>query len=145
MNWGYKIFFSFLLFGFFLSVLVYYAFQSKVQLVSPDYYQQELQYQQQIDKLTNEKSLRNTAKISYDSPTGQLRVIFPPSQTIIEAQLAMYRPSDASMDRSWSFAPDNTGTTSFSLDRFATGLWQVHLEWKDPDKTYFKQQTIFLP
>lgn len=145
MNWGYKVVIAFVAFGIFLSILIYRTFQSDVQLVAPNYYEQELVYQQQIDKVSNEKALRNSVDISYHSQSGQLLIKFPPTHLISEAQVVLYRPSDATMDRTWKLTPDQSGLQSLPLDDLANGLWQVHLEWQHGERTYLKQQNIFLP
>jgi len=144
MNWGYKIFVAFLLFGLFLSVLIYRTFQSKVQLVAPDYYQQELEYQDQIDKVNNEQSLTKSANIVLDRDQGKLLVEFPENHLVTEATVSLYRPSDATLDRSWKFSPDGDGTYGFDINGYASGLWEVHLEWKEGTKSYLKRQNVFL-
>lgn len=144
MNWGHKIFLAFLFFAIFLSVLIYRTFQSKVQLVSSDYYQQELEYQQQIDKASNEKSLVNTAHIELDG-SDRLLIEFPSGQKVMEAEVALYRPSDAALDRAWKVDLDDKKSYSISLDGYQSGLWEVRLEWRDSQKSYMKRRNIFLP
>jgi hypothetical protein len=53
MNWGYKIAITFILFGALIIFMVVKSFQQNIDLVTDDYYQEELKYQQQIDKLEN--------------------------------------------------------------------------------------------
>ena len=62
MNWGNKIILAFTLFVIFLGVLVYRSVNNNVQLVAPDYYEQELTYQHEIDKLKNEKELKQSRR-----------------------------------------------------------------------------------
>ena len=58
MNWGNKLVVVFVVFGAFIGYLVYRAVTTKYDLVSKDYYKDELRYQDKIN------SQANAAKIS---------------------------------------------------------------------------------
>ena len=49
MNWGYKILLVYAVFIAGILFLVYKASSQKMDLVTPDYYEQELKYQSQIN------------------------------------------------------------------------------------------------
>lgn len=145
MNWGFKIFAAFLAFAVFLGVLIYRTYQSKVHLVAPDYYQQELAFQDQIDKLENEKALKFSVSIEHDDRLRQLLISFPSNLEIKSAEVALYRPSDAGMDRQWKLQLGENNSQSLSTENLASGLWQVKLEWQDGSKAYLKELNLYLP
>ena len=145
MNWGNKIIFAFMLFVVFLGVLVYRSVNNNVQLVAPDYYEQELTYQDEIDKLKNEKELTESVDIRMDASSDRLYIDFPESHQVQVGKLIMYRPSDASMDVSYSLDVDHENQAVLFTGDLATGLWKVQLEWANGTKAYLKEQNIFLP
>ena len=53
MNWGKWIIVSFVLFAAFIGILVVICVRQDISLVSKNYYQEELAYQQQIDRMNN--------------------------------------------------------------------------------------------
>lgn len=145
MNWGNRIFFAFVAFMMFLGVLVYKAFQSQVQLVSPDYYKKEIAFQEQINKIDNERALDKSVHIEHNSKMDELHIIFPAELTVEGAKVNLYRPSDASMDRKWNLQPNRVSTHTLSTKMLASGLWIIKVEWRDQSKSYFKEQNIYLP
>lgn len=145
MNWGHKIIFSFIAFTIFLGVLVYKSFQSKVNLVSQDYYKQEIVFQDQINKIENELALEKSVSIVHNSRLNELLIIFPRELEVKSASLTLYRPSDASMDRSWDLQLDQENADKISTESLSGGLWQVQVEWSDQSNSYYKEQNIFLP
>jgi hypothetical protein len=145
MNWGHKIIFAFAAFMMFLGVLVYKACQSQVQLVSPDYYKKEIAFQEQINKIDNERALDKSVHIEHDSEMDELRIIFPVELQVEAANVNLYRPSDASMDRKWDLQADQVSTHTLSTKKLASGLWIIQVEWRDRSKSYFKEQNIYLP
>ena len=58
MNWGNKLILVFIVFAVMMSVLVYKSVNTKYDLVSKDYYKDELRYQDKID------GMHNAAKVS---------------------------------------------------------------------------------
>ena len=53
MNWGKGIFIFYSLFVVAILSVVYFAFTQEVNLVSEDYYQQEIAYESQIERIKN--------------------------------------------------------------------------------------------
>ncbi len=145
MNWGSKITIAFLAFAMFLGVLIYRVYQAKIHLVADDYYEQELAYQEQIDKLENEQALEKSVDIELKSELKILSIRFPKNLAIESGHLELYRPSDASLDRKWKLKLDQDNTQILSTKNLASGLWQVKIEWRDQSNAYLKQENLYLP
>ena len=145
MNWGAKITIAFVAFAIFLGILIYRVYQSKIHLVAPDYYKKELAYQDQIDKLQNERALTKSVNIELDQQLQSLLISFPEELKVKSGYLELYRPSDASMDRKWKLQLDNDNSQALSVRDLAPGLWQVKLEWQDNSKAFLREENIYLP
>ncbi|OYZ47929.1 MAG: hypothetical protein B7Y19_07425, partial [Sphingobacteriales bacterium 24-40-4] len=57
MNWGNKLVVVFVAFALFMGYMVYRALSTKYDLVSKDYYKDELRYQERIDGVKNAVAL----------------------------------------------------------------------------------------
>ncbi|OZA73450.1 MAG: endopeptidase La [Thiotrichales bacterium 39-47-5] len=61
MNWGNKLIIVFILFACIIGTMVYKAINTKVELVSKDYYKDELRYQDRIDGRNNAEKIGKVA------------------------------------------------------------------------------------
>ena len=101
INWGTGIVLAFV--GF-IAFIMYFIISMNVNdkydhdLVSEDYYGEELKYQADIDKLKNAKTLETN--ISYLKTNEGLKIIFPEDidYTEIAGKLFLYRPSNKQLD-----------------------------------------------
>jgi len=77
MSWGNKLVLVFIVFGLFIGVLVYKAMNTKSDLVSKEYYKEELKYQEKIDGMNNAAKL-SAVKIEQD--LAAIRIQLPAEQ-----------------------------------------------------------------
>jgi hypothetical protein len=75
MNWGYKILAFYLSFVALIVFMVFSAFQYNVNLVTKDYYERELQYQDVIDGSFNLKKRGETVYIN--TLDQEIRILLP--------------------------------------------------------------------
>ena len=97
MNFGNWIVVSFVLFAAFIGTLVVVCLREDISLVSKDYYQEELVYEDQIQRLNNVAALKEKPVISVVD--HMVQVEFSQFNTIEHAELEIFCPSNASMDR----------------------------------------------
>jgi hypothetical protein len=97
-NWGTKITLVYLLFVAGIMFLVLQSSRQKIDLVTPDYYEQEIKYQQRIDQSKRAEAL--TEKLSIERTGDSLIIKFPKEQRDreINCQLWFYYPADESLD-----------------------------------------------
>ena len=72
LNWGHGIVATIVAFVLMMSFMVYKAVGESFDLVSPDYYAQEIAYQGKIDKLN--RSAKLTEKIQVSTKIGRAHV-----------------------------------------------------------------------
>lgn len=145
MNWGYRIVVAYLLFALILGVLAFKSFRSKVSLVAPDYYRQEIAYQEQIDKIENAANLEHPLTIELDNEKKVLVITFPPQQQQLSGEVTFYRPSNAQMDRFWKITPNHQNQQLIALQTVENGLWKVQVTWKADDKSYYQHKNVYIP
>lgn len=143
MNWGWSIVLAFSLFGAFITALVVRSFQETIDLVSEDYYQQELGYQQQINKMTNNQAL--PVPLTFSQQTRQLVVQFPaePAEEV-QGEIQLFRPSDARSDRTVTIALNPARQQIIATDRLVKGRYKIKVDWTNGGAAYYTEETIYI-
>lgn len=141
MNIGKWIVVSFVLFAAFIATLVTVCMRQEVSLVSGNYYEEELQFQAQIDRERNANAL--PTKPSFGLKGRQLELVLNQSMPITEGTLHIFCPSDARMDRRFKVSPD-LDTQIFDLEELNSGMYRVKLRWTMNDKEFYREEVIHL-
>lgn len=142
MNWGHKITIVFILFAGFVATLVTICVKQDFFLVAPDYYEEELAYQQQIDKMKNFQLLNE--KPTLTKSEGQVILSFPSQLSVEQGEIHFFRPSHAGLDQKFEIKLNTAGQQVFEQSQFNSGLWKTKLSWKDQQHSYFNESTIIL-
>jgi len=143
MNWGHKITLVFIAFVGLMAYMVYQSFQVNIDLVTEDYYQEELKYQQTIDKMKNTRQLGQ--RISFKQENQQLIVQFPDLfEKELNGEINLFRPSDARFDVNTKITLDQNHRQSISTAELAKGYYKVKLDWKDGSKAYYHEESIYI-
>jgi hypothetical protein len=140
MNWGHKIVLSYLAFIVFIAIIATKAMRENIDLVSKDYYQQEIDYQDQIGRINNAKENDAVMTFTYEGEKKSASVSFP-EKHFTSATLVFYRPSDASKDFKVELnAKDNKTMFDVPLDKLSAGLWKAKIHWTDGVKEFYKEE-----
>lgn len=143
MNWGWSIVLAFSIFGLFIGWLVFRTFQETIELVSDDYYQQELVYQRQIDKMTNNQAL--LVPLTFSQQAQQLVVQFPAELTAeVQGKIHLFRPSDERRDQVMTIALNPQRQQIIATDGLVKGHYKVKVDWTSGDAAYYTEETIFI-
>jgi hypothetical protein len=142
MNWGKGIVISFIFFALFIGVLVTVCVKQEVSLVSKNYYSEELNYQNQIDQLSNYAQLAIKPVVNVRNGVGELNYADLPR--IQSGKLDLYRPSDPGMDRSFDILPTTDSTMRFDVSNLQPGKYNVNFTWSMNGREYLSQLVIVL-
>ena len=143
-NWGTGIVIAIILFMAYIMTLVFMGSRQKFDLVEKDYYPKALEYQQQIDKEQNAKSL--TEKVKVENQGDRLLVTF---QSIfnsgdISGNYTFYRPSDVHGDIRVEIKPDTAGCQYLDLRELKKGKYILQIDYNVKGKSYFQEQPVFV-
>ncbi len=133
---------TFVLFAAYIGLMVARAMRSDVELVSTDYYQQELDYQQRIAAKTRAAAL--TVPIQLVATGHRLQLQLPPAlagQTI-RGEVRFFRPSDARLDFTVPFRPDANLTQHLSTSHLQPGYWRIQLDFTANNQPYFVELSM---
>lgn len=142
ISWGHKILFVYLGFVIGITILVFLANQQKFELVTPNYYDAELKFQNVIDQKQRVAELTAPPKISHSVNSISVQLPDEFLNKNVTGQIYLYRPSDASKDLKTNFQT----TKSFvevSLKNNLSGAYEVKLSWQADGKIYYNEQRIF--
>jgi len=144
ISWGTGIVIAFAIFmGVTISTAVYLMNQD-VNLVADDYYDQEIQYQKQIDKIKRTKKLNKKNIIAFNG--SAINVAIPESliSKDLTGEIYFYRPSDQKSDIKIPLYPDTLGVQVILVSSLEKGLWAVKVNWLTGNNEYFAEERIFI-
>lgn len=135
-----------LVYGGFATAMIGFVIWSrghKVDLVAPDYYAQEIAYQQEIDALTRSQPHRDQVRWKQNNGSLEIEVAPPLRDRVSQGLLRLYRPSDSSLDQDVPLALDANGRFSLDTRTLLKGFWRVRLEWIEGDLDYALETSLF--
>lgn len=141
MNFGKWIIVAFVLFAAYMAVLVTVCVRQDVNLVSKDYYRDELKYQAKLDKINNAMGLSRQPTLSVEN--GLVKLSFSENQSVQQGTLKIERPSNARLDRNFALTP-GLPTQEFELGNWQHGLYRASVTWTMADKEYYMEKQIIL-
>ncbi|MET4108317.1 FixH family protein [Hymenobacter sp. UYP22] len=146
-RWPYAIVAAFVLFASFIGYLVQQAMRTSVELVSPDYYQQELTYQQRMETVARTAALPAPVQIEPDAATRRLRLQLPAAMAgqPVAGTIHLFRPSDQRLDFSLPLRPSTALQQQVSTAKMPAGYWRVRLDFTAGGQAYCVERTITLP
>lgn len=142
MSWGVKI--TLLYSGFVLLIvtMVSMSMSQKVDLVSKDYYEQELQFQDKINQMDRTKAL--SEQLSWQVKNGELVLDFPDQfkgqKTF--GKIFFFRPSDSALDKRFAIQADTMDLKSISMRSLKKGLYKMQINWEVENIQYYNEGFI---
>ncbi|MFD2892716.1 FixH family protein [Flavobacterium chuncheonense] len=145
VNWGTAIVIAF---GLFITFILYFVFKVQTnpkydnELVTQDYYQQEMKVQGNIERASNANALADKVKIT--KTTEGLQVTFPTAfiPKNIKGKVFLYRPSNQKLD----FDMPISLSDSYLLipkSNLVGGLWDITIEWEYDGTSYRNKEAIY--
>jgi len=144
-NWGTGIFIAIVMFMIFILSFVYKSIaidKYQHELVSEDYYKDELHYQQDIDKLNNAAKLDQN--IALNNSEKGITIIFPDDMDFkqIKGKIIFQKLSNKKLDftknitlKSHSFLiPDSD---------LVSGKWVIRIDWNYSGEEYLLKEDWF--
>lgn len=142
--WPYAIIVWMTLFATGVFSYIVFAQGHKMDLVGADYYDQEIKFQQQIDRVDRTRAVERQVAVTYAD--GAIRIALPtehagqnPTGTV-----HLYRPSNAKLDQHLPLALDAAAAQRIDAQNLLPGLWKVRITWKAGDQEFFHDQSVVL-
>ncbi len=142
LSWGYIILSGYLVFVAGIVFLVYKASSQKFDLVTQDYYEQELKYQNIIDQSANTAAL--SAPLHVERSGSRLQVGFPAEMKDKKKTIDFYLYYPADAKRDFRKVIETQGNELIQpLPDAMKGLYQLKLSWEVEGVKYYFEKKLF--
>lgn len=144
ISWGMGIVITLAIFFLINVAIVIFAFSQKVDLVTDNYYEKDLKYEQEIIKQRNTKSL--SSQIQIEKLDGMIKLIFPEEISPVNTggEVHFYRPSDSIYDKKFSLKLNEQREQYFDLKNFPSGYWIIKIDFESDGTNYLDKKTLIL-
>lgn len=138
INWGAKIAILYLGFVSLIVTLVVLSSMKKLDLVTADYYQQELQFQQKLDAAKNMTELKEPIQLERSS--GALLLHFPASFSgaMKNISIQFYAPSSSAKDYRIDLKTTEN-EVRIPQEKLANVPYKVRVNWMADGKAYYQE------
>ena len=142
-NWGMKILVGYILFVVGMLTLVFMSSIQNGDLVSENYYEDEIRYQKIIDQSYNTSSLSSTIEII--TVNDQIQIKFPKefSKSKTSCSWSLYFAADKSRDLNGNFVT-NDGMANLKINNDMHGTYLIKLNIINGMKGYYFEKTMIL-
>jgi hypothetical protein len=136
-HWGWRIALIYTTFALATIGFMIFSFRQKVDLVSKQYYADELKYDAKM--LAENNTMKLSEVLSVTNNGDLLSIQFP--NTPESGAIHLYRPSESDLDKEIKIA-GGRAEQSFSIATLQTGLWIAKIKWKSDNTTFYAEQRI---
>jgi nitrogen fixation protein FixH len=146
MNWGKRIVLAYAVFMAIIITLVVLSFREDVNLVTSDYYQQEIAYQGRINQMNNLLALDEKPLIRYNPKDKKLTLVLPENSVgeSFEGKIEFFRPSDGKLDFQIPLTAKDAAGINLDLSAARSGYWRMKIAWENAGVAYYHEEQIIL-
>jgi hypothetical protein len=142
-NWGTGIAIFYISFVIAMLSFVFWTTGNNRDLVTEDYYAEELVYQKTIDNKAREKKLVGDVAIASEKGKIELKLPDGMNGKSVKGSLFLYKQDDKRKDTKFPFEGDRADYT-FQSERIVIGRWTVKLSWVSEGKDYYYEDKIWI-
>jgi len=126
-------------------IFVYYTTQLSFDLVTEEYYQEGLAYQEQINRINNSGGLSEQLSISLLGK-NHLALQFPDSIPALKigGTTMFFRPDNGTLDFNTAIKVDSTRKQIIDVSGMKKGNWKVKVFWTDGSLEYYNEAPVFI-
>ncbi len=144
IHWGAGLAVVFLIFAVGILIMVRISMNREVDLVSDDYYQQELLHQDQIESQQRSNNLSEHTSIRVTPSAVSLKLPRTFSSDSTSGTLTFYRPADRHKDFVVALKLDSTNTQLVPTSSLQKGLWRLKVRWARNRQDYYHEEAIVI-
>jgi nitrogen fixation protein FixH len=122
-----------------MSILVYLSMKQDVSMVSKNYYEQELVYQDKLDAMNNTTGYDKLFSLTRSGEQVLLQIPVSLSEHISKGSVYFYCPSSEKLDFREELKARTTGTYLFSKNIVQGTGYIVKVSFHSGDKDYYKE------
>lgn len=143
-NWGYKITAVYLVFVAGIMYLVIQSSKHDVDLVTQDYYAEEIRYQEKIDQRTRAEALSEPLRFELSGQAIHIRFPREFANKEITGEVLLYYPADSKRDVR-SPIRTNTNDMTLTIPDTRSGMHILQVKWEADKQSYYFEENLFIP
>lgn len=141
MSWGTKTVLTIAIFVTGIMTMVFISMNQKIDLVTDNYYEKDLLYQNEIDKINNTLELEKKPEIR---KTGNIATIIFPENVIPDSgKILLYKPADEKQDKVIRFSELKNNSLDISFAEMTKGFWRIKINWAVKNKEYKTEESFY--
>ncbi len=119
---------------------------NRTDLVTDNYYEEELAYQDQIDRMERSKKFSQGISLNHDIQKKIVELQFPSEldPNIINGSILFFRPSDAQQDQLHPIQLNDKGMQILDVKHLAKGKWRIKIFWQMDDEEYYQEKEFVM-
>ena len=142
MNFGNKLLLVFAAFAGLLSYMTYRCFAVPVDLVSTEYYKDEISYQEIIDGTKNANALNGKTVVLESNGTVTIQLPAEMKGHLVKGTILFYSPSQIENDRHVTLTTDNDAKQLIDAKTLKKGNYTVKIDWKESANHYYAERPL---
>lgn len=142
MTWGNKLLLAFVGFAALMSTLVYKCMNQKFELVSKDYYTDELRYQDKIDGMNNANKISTVELFQKEDADVAIKLPKELKGLTVSGSAWFYCPTNSVNDRKIPVQVNEAGEMNVRRGLLAAANYQVKLTWQVGDDKYYTEKLV---
>jgi nitrogen fixation protein FixH len=141
--WPYAVVIGLVLFMGYIVYFVIQAMNLDVDLVSKDYYAQEIAYQDQIDRVRRTQALGDVM-VEYNESAETVLLQLPATyrEKSLNGTITLFRPSDDKLDKQLPMQLGRDQSQLLEVGDLEKGLWKIRVNFSDGEEAYYSEKTI---
>lgn len=145
ISWGTGIALFYSLFVIVLLGFVYASTQQDISLVSDTYYEEDLNYQKKMDKISEMKSLKEDFQLSFIQDASSISILYPKELTHFKGKMTLFHPAYSNLDQTYWIENNLSFNQMVNFDKPTKGRWLVKIEGENEGKSYFHETYLMAP
>jgi len=142
MNWGQKMMTVFILFAAAMIYLAYRCMHVNTDLVTKEYYKDELKYQDLIDGTRTANALSGKIQIIQDEKAITVQLPVEMKDEKVSGNIWFYCAADISKDRHIPIETNSEAMQRINKNRLLPGIYTVKFDWSSNKKNYHAEQPL---
>lgn len=138
-NWGTGIFIVIVLFVSIFIGFIIYSFSHDINLVSEDYFPEEIAYESTLQKIKNTGELKE--KITHQITDDKIVVKFPDGflSKDITGNIHFFYITNYKHDKKYKIHLNNKNKQSFDLKKLKKGRYTIKIDWLYKEKGFYQE------
>lgn len=124
--------------------MIYSASKVALNLESKDYYQQDLNYQNRMDRMANSASLQQKLRISYRAEDQEIEIDYPKTLHDFTGSVTLFRPSNSHFDKTYKVQSETAKPQIIDVSDLLEGMWKIKVLWQAGNRKFYDESVIMI-